>query len=80
MKRECNQTPCNTGCQGFLIGIVPHAGDKTAGAVQVLYSPSLSERGVLFCAHRKPRQKDPFDFEVPSYLLPTRGLQNLQSS
>ena len=39
-------------------------GDRTQGAVRVLYSTSLSERGVLFCAHRKPRPKDPFDFQV----------------
>ena len=45
------------------------AGDKTAGAVRALYNPSLSERGVLFCAHRKPRPKDPFDFQVPLSLF-----------
>ena len=40
------------------------AGDKKAGSVRVLYSPALSERGVLTCASRKLRPKDPFDFQV----------------
>ena len=40
------------------------AGNRSAGSVRVLYSPSLSERGVLLCAHRKPRAADPFDFQV----------------
>lgn len=31
-----------------------------------LYDPTLSERGVLLCAARKPRAKDPLDFEVNS--------------
>ena len=43
------------------------AGDKQGGATRVLYSPSYSERGVLLCAHRKLRAKDPFDFEVRCY-------------
>ena len=29
-----------------------------------LYDPTLSERGVLLCAARKPRAKDSLDFEV----------------
>lgn len=41
-----------------------NVGDKAAGVVRALYNPSLSERGVLLCAHRKPRPKDPFDFQV----------------
>jgi len=34
--------------------------------VRGLYDPTLSERGVLLCAARKPRAKDPLDFEVNS--------------
>ena len=44
--------------------ILVGAGDRKAGAVRVLYDPALSERGVLLCAGRKLRPKDPFDFEV----------------
>ena len=40
------------------------AGDKAGGCVRALYDPTLSERGVLLCAARKPRAKDPLDFEV----------------
>ncbi len=42
------------------------AGDKSGGCVRGLYDPTLSERGVLLCAARKPRAKDPLDFEVSS--------------
>ncbi len=41
-------------------------GDKSGGCVRGLYDPTLSERGVLLCAARKPREKDPLDFEVSS--------------
>ena len=44
-------------------------GDKAGGCVRALYDPTLSERGVLLCAARKPRVKDPLDFEVSSKLL-----------
>lgn len=40
-------------------------GDKSGGCVRGLYDPTLSERGVLLCAARKPRAKDPLDFEAP---------------
>ena len=40
------------------------AGDKAGGCVRVLYDPTFSERGVLMCAGRKLRAKDPFDFQV----------------
>ncbi|KAL3132621.1 hypothetical protein ABBQ32_009149 [Trebouxia sp. C0010 RCD-2024] len=40
-------------------------GDKAGGCVRALYDPTLSERGVLLCAARKPRTKDPLDFEAP---------------
>lgn len=40
-------------------------GDKAGGCVRALYDPTLSERGVLLCAARKPRAKDPLDFEAP---------------
>lgn len=32
--------------------------------MRALYNPTFSERGVLLCAARKPRAKDPLDFEV----------------
>ena len=32
--------------------------------MRVLYDPTFSERGVLMCAGRKLRAKDPFDFQV----------------
>ena len=48
----------------WLNNVADGPGDRSQGAVKVLYSTSLSERGVLFCAHRKPRAKDPFDFQV----------------
>ena len=41
-----------------------HTGDRAGGCVRALYNPTLSERGVLLCAARKPRAKDPLDFEV----------------
>ena len=44
------------------------AGDKSGGCVRALYDPTLSERGVLLCAARKPRAKDPLDFEVLTWL------------
>ncbi len=48
------------------------AGDKSGGCVRGLYDPTLSERGVLLCAARKPRAKDPLDFEVsPTFNVPT---------
>ena len=40
------------------------AGDKTGGCVRTLYDPTFSERGVLMCAGRKLRAKDPLDFQV----------------
>lgn len=40
-------------------------GDKAGGCVRALYDPTMSERGVLLCAARKPRAKDPLDFEAP---------------
>jgi len=45
------------------------AGDKSGGCVRGLYDPTLSERGVLLCAARKPRAKDPLDFEVTKYSM-----------
>jgi len=42
------------------------AGDKASGCVRALYSPTFSERGVLLCAGRKLRAKDPFDFQARS--------------
>ena len=32
--------------------------------MRALYDPTFSERGVLMCAGRKLRAKDPFDFQV----------------
>ncbi len=32
--------------------------------MRVLYDPTFSERGVLMCAGRKLRAKDPFDFQA----------------
>ena len=32
--------------------------------MRVLYDPTFSERGVLMCAGRKLRAKDPFDIQV----------------
>ncbi|KAK9812868.1 hypothetical protein WJX72_004992 [[Myrmecia] bisecta] len=40
-------------------------GDKMTGAVRILYDPTLSEKGVLLCAGRKPRAPDPLDFQAP---------------
>lgn len=45
------------------------AGDRSGGCVRALYNPTLSERGVLLCAARKPRTKDPLDFEVSTLIL-----------
>lgn len=45
------------------------SGDKSGGCVRALYDPTLSERGVLLCAARKPRAKDPLDFEVTAHPL-----------
>ena len=52
---------------------VCHTGDKAGGCVRALYDPTLSERGVLLCAARKPRAKDPLDFEVCSLNLGTEA-------
>ena len=46
------------------LGRCMRAGDKQGGCVRVLYDATLSTRGVLLAAGRKPRAKDPFDFEV----------------
>ncbi len=40
------------------------AGDKKAGSVRILYDTTWSTRGVLQAVGRKPRAKDPFDFQV----------------
>ena len=42
----------------------PHAGDKKAGSVRILYDTTWSTRGVLQTVGRKPRGKNPFDFQV----------------
>lgn len=57
-----------------------HTGDKAGGCVRALYDPTLSERGVLLCAARKPRAKDPLDFEVSSQPLALRSALLLQYS
>jgi hypothetical protein len=46
------------------------AGDKQGGCVRVLYDTTLSTRGVLLAAGRKPRTQDPFDFQVGGPPLP----------
>ena len=40
------------------------AGDKKAGSVRILYDTTWSTRGVLQAVGRKPRGKNPFDFQV----------------
>lgn len=52
--------------QDFDVVSCGRTGDKAGGCVRALYDPTLSERGVLLCAARKPRAKDPLDFEVSS--------------
>ena len=44
--------------------------------MRVLYDPTFSERGVLMCAGRKLRAKDPFDFQVRPCRLRCRPLIN----
>lgn len=45
--------------------IIVGTGDSTAGKTHVLYSPDMSEKGALLCAAKKPRQKNPIDYEPP---------------
>ncbi len=40
------------------------AGDKKAGSVRILYDTTWSTRGVLQAVGRKPRSRNPFDFQV----------------
>lgn len=55
------------------------SGDRSGGCVRALYNPTLSERGVLLCAARKPRAKDPLDFEVSLLIMNvTAGLSSLE--
>ena len=42
----------------------PAAGDKKSGSVRVLYDTTWSTRGVVQTVGRKPRGKNPFDFQV----------------
>lgn len=48
--------------------------------MRALYDPTLSERGVLLCAARKPRAKDPLDFEVSFQTLALRSALLIQYS
>ena len=45
------------------------AGDKQGGSVRVLYDHTLSTRGVLLATGRKPRAKDPFDFQAGGFFI-----------
>jgi hypothetical protein len=45
--------------------ILVGTGDRTKGCTHVLYSPDMSEKGALLCAAKRPRQKNPFDYEPP---------------
>lgn len=47
-------------------------GDRTSGSVHVLYSPDRSEKGVLLCAGKKNRPKNPLDFQ-PTPIIHTPG-------
>ena len=61
-------------------------GDNKSGSIKVLYSPDLSERGVLNSAGRKRRAANPFDFQVrihrllqPSPLSSVRAYHDLET-
>jgi hypothetical protein len=47
------------------------AGDKKSGCVRVLYDTTWSTRGVVQTVGRKPRGKNPFDFQVIWVLCPS---------
>jgi hypothetical protein len=45
--------------------ILVGSGDRGKGWTHVLYNPDMSEKGALLCAAKRPRQKNPLDYEPP---------------
>ena len=41
------------------------SGERSKGWTHVLYNPDMSEKGALLCAAKKPRQRNPNDYEPP---------------
>ena len=52
--------------------ILVGSGERAKGWTHVLYNPDMSEKGALLCAAKKPRVRNPLDFEPPM-LIHTPG-------